>query len=100
MHWSKFHRKTLLTLGKNTNNRIKNFNKQLKHILLPGQHLSETIQRLVGTAMQLDIDRAYKTVQEIGTRIDASTHTLPPEFSSILTNLRTDLVAKTVLQIY
>lgn len=65
MHWSKFHRKTLLTLGKNTNNRIKNFNKQLKHILLPGQHLSETIQRLVGTAMQLDIDRAYKLYKKL-----------------------------------
>ncbi|XP_065639408.1 uncharacterized protein LOC124809334 [Hydra vulgaris] len=42
--WCTAYRKNKLTLGNNTNNRIENFNRQLKKIIKPNMHLSEAIK--------------------------------------------------------
>ena len=71
----------LLTLGNNTNNRIENFNCQLKRILTPNLHLSEALVCLVNGnyAVSSDIDCRHK--RELGLRIDARCNTLPNWFN-------------------
>ncbi len=90
--WCTADRKNLLTLGNNTNNRIENFNKQLKRIVKPSMHLSESLRILIEMPFSRANDMGYKQYREIGSRIDAST-SLPAIISANLTILGTDLVA-------
>ncbi|XP_065676140.1 uncharacterized protein LOC136092259 [Hydra vulgaris] len=90
--WCTAYRKNKLTLGNNTNNRIENFNRQLKKIIKPNMHLSETIKRLNDTTLHISSDKGYKQYREIGVRTVA-TSGMPKEIGQSLTNFATDLVS-------
>jgi hypothetical protein len=90
--WSMIYRQDLLTLGNNTNNRIENFNRQLKKILKPDMHLSETVRRLNDTTLTIANDMGYKRYREIGFRTDASTD-MPNGIGMSLTNIGSDMVS-------
>ena len=89
---SMIYRKDLLTLGNNTNNRIENFNRQLKKILKPDMHLSETVKRLNDITLTIANDMGYKRYREIGFRTDASTD-MPNAIGMSLTNIGSDMVS-------
>jgi len=90
--WCLAFRKGLLTLGNNTNNRIENFNRQLKRTILPNLHLSEALRRLVNGSYSVSSDIGYRHKRELGTRMDARCDMLPGLFCSVLTNAALALV--------
>lgn len=92
MLWYLAFRKDLLTLGNHTNNRIENFNRQLKRMLLPNLHLSEALLRLVNGNYAFCSDIGYRHKREIGVRIDARCETGPSMFNAVLTNAALALV--------
>jgi hypothetical protein len=75
--WCLAFRTDLLTLGNNTNNRLENFNRQLKRCLSSNLHLSEAILRLIDGSYAVCSDVEYRHQREIGVRIDVRCQTLP-----------------------
>ena len=84
--WCLAFRRDLLTLRNNTNNRIENFNHQLKYVLTPNLYLSEALVRLVNSNYAVSSDIGYRHKRELGMRVDARCNTLPNLFNVTLTN--------------
>ena len=73
-------------LSNKTNNRIENFNRQLKRILTQNLHLSEALIRLVNGNYAVSSDIDYRHKCELGMRVDVRCKILPNLFNVTLTN--------------
>ena len=93
--WSLFTRQSLLTLGIDTNNRIENFNRQLKAVLRNSDHLSLSLAVLINFEVSLTNDIGFRVKQQIELRTDSriSIDALS-DLNAILTTTAADLVTE------